>query len=83
MDASPAQRPIKKGFPPPMNCPHCGTPRFADSRIRLADIPRLFLLKVPVRCLVCRERFSIGMSVASRMRQNMNVAREKHLQNSR
>jgi hypothetical protein len=78
-----AHRLIKKGFTPPMNCPHCGTPRFADSRIRLRDIPRLFLLQVPVRCLLCRERFSISMSMASRMRQNMNVAGEKHLQNSR
>ena len=73
----------KERIPPPMNCPHCGTPRFADSRIRLGDIPRLFLLQVPVRCLLCRERFSIGMSLASRMRQNNNVAGEKHLQNSR
>jgi hypothetical protein len=66
-----------------MNCPHCGTPRFRDSRIRLTDIPRLFLLRVPVRCLLCRERFSISMSLASRMRQNMNVAGEERLQNSR
>jgi len=66
-----------------MNCPHCGTPQFRDSRVRLTDIPRLFLLQVPVRCLLCRERFSIGMSLASRMRRNANVGREERLQNSR
>lgn len=66
-----------------MNCPHCGTPRFRDSRVRLTDIPRLFLLQVPVRCLLCRERFAIRMSEASRMRRTLNVSGEERLQNSR
>ena len=66
-----------------MNCPHCGTPRFRDSILRLTDIPRLFLLQVPVRCLLCRERFAIGISLASRMRRSLSVAGEERLQNLR
>ena len=37
-------------------CDRCGSSRFRTSRLRLSDLPRLFLFRYPVRCLVCRRR---------------------------
>ena len=60
-----------------MNCPHCGTPKFRTSRIRMTDMPRLALLQFPVRCRVCRERFHVGISLALHMLQAQRVRDEE------
>jgi hypothetical protein len=60
-----------------MNCPYCGTPKFRTSRIRFADIPRLFLLQFPVRCRLCRERFHVGISLALHLLQSQRVREDE------
>jgi hypothetical protein len=39
-----------------MKCSSCFSSRVRRSRFRLADIPRLFLLELPIRCHSCYER---------------------------
>jgi hypothetical protein len=60
-----------------MNCPYCGTPKFRTSRVRFADIPRLFLLQFPVRCRLCRERFHVGISLALHLLQSQRVREDE------
>lgn len=60
-----------------MNCPYCGTPKFRTSRLRFADIPRLALLQFPVRCRLCRERFSVGISLALHLLQAQRVREDE------
>lgn len=38
------------------SCDACGASRFRISRFRLTDLPRLFVLQYPVRCVVCQQR---------------------------
>lgn len=63
-----------------MNCPHCGTPRFRSSRLSFTDLPRLAMLQVPVRCLLCRERFHIGIFLAFRLRGSEPLRSSDRLQ---
>jgi len=58
-----------------MNCPHCGNSGFRISRLRVADLPRFFLLQVPARCQLCRQRFYIGRSLARQVRRAKDRAR--------
>jgi len=46
--------------PRKFRCPYCGTAECRTSHIRFWDIPRLAVLKLPVRCAVCLERFYVG-----------------------
>jgi len=66
-----------------MNCPYCGHAGFRSSHLRLSDLPRLVLLRLPARCQLCRERFSVSLSLALRMRRAVHAARQNELQNSR
>jgi hypothetical protein len=45
-----------------MNCGACGSTRFRVSRFRVLDVPRLLILKYPVRCLSCQERTYASVS---------------------
>jgi len=47
-----------------MNCFHCRSNDLRLSRIHLHDIRALLLLKVPVRCRSCRERFYTALHSA-------------------
>jgi len=38
------------------NCATCGSTRFRVSRLRLSDVPGLFALRYPIRCMLCMER---------------------------
>jgi hypothetical protein len=38
------------------NCNACGSTRFRRSHFRIADVPMLLILCLPVRCLECHER---------------------------
>ena len=38
------------------SCEACGASRFRLSRFRFSDVPRLFSLQYPVRCVDCKER---------------------------
>jgi len=44
------------------HCDICGSTRFRISRFRISDVPRLFILHYPVRCLSCQERSYASMS---------------------
>ncbi len=52
-----------------MNCPYCGTSTFRLSHLRLTDFSRLILLRFPVRCRLCRERFYVFLSTAMSVRR--------------
>ncbi|MGB6826866.1 MAG: hypothetical protein WBE41_02400 [Terracidiphilus sp.] len=43
-----------------MKCTLCGSERLRLSRIRRADLPRLFLFSYPVRCAACFERMFVN-----------------------
>jgi hypothetical protein len=47
-----------------MLCPNCGIGFLRTSRIRLADLPRLLILRWPVRCSVCADRSYVGLGTA-------------------
>lgn len=44
------------------NCDACGSTRFRVSRFRVSDVPRLFILRYPIRCLICHRRTYASMS---------------------
>jgi hypothetical protein len=39
-----------------MNCLWCGSSNLETARLRVSDIPRLFLLQQPILCRFCHER---------------------------
>jgi hypothetical protein len=43
------------------NCDACGSTRFRMSRLRVSDVPRLFILRYPVRCRSCHKRTYASM----------------------
>jgi hypothetical protein len=51
-----------------MNCQWCGSPSIRNSRLRLADLPLLSLLRYPVRCRSCEERYFISVFAALKRR---------------
>jgi len=57
------------------------------SRIRLSDIPRLFVLQLPVRCTICLERFHVGYRTSLRMlsdqRSRSYLVMEAHILQSK
>jgi hypothetical protein len=68
-----------------MHCPHCFTPRFRTSRLRLRDLPHLAFLQFPVRCGVCRERFYVGIALALHLFQirKIHAAEKEELRRDR
>jgi len=52
-----------------MTCPWCKSPNIRTSRFRRRDLPLLFLLRYPIRCLNCNERDYMSFSVAWRLHQ--------------
>jgi hypothetical protein len=51
-----------------MNCQWCGSSEIRSSRLRLADLPRLSVLRYPVRCRSCEERYFISVFAALKLR---------------
>lgn len=47
-----------------MKCTLCGSERLRLSRLRRADLPRLFLFSYPVRCAACFERMYTSLFAA-------------------
>ena len=45
-------------------CPHCGTGHLRRSKVGVADLVRLLVLRFPVRCSVCAVRFHLGLGAA-------------------
>jgi hypothetical protein len=39
------------------SCDGCGSTRFNVSRFRLTDLPKLFAMQYPVRCVRCQQRW--------------------------
>jgi hypothetical protein len=50
-------------------CPSCASSDLRTSRFRRTDIRRLFLLKVPLRCRICRERYYAPLLETMAMRK--------------
>jgi hypothetical protein len=46
-----------------------------NSRLRLGDIPHLFLLQWPVRCRACEERYHVNFFSAWRLHQATKARR--------
>ena len=40
-----------------MRCPKCKSENIRHARLRLFDLPKLFVLNSPVRCRKCRKRW--------------------------
>jgi hypothetical protein len=58
----------------PIQCQFCPCQSFRRSRVRMADVKQIFLMRYPVRCLRCSQRqlvsFTIaGISVPSHVKQ--------------
>jgi hypothetical protein len=51
-----------------MNCRWCGSSSIRTSRLRLADLPRLFTLQLPMRCRSCEERYFANIFSALKFR---------------
>ncbi len=58
------------------NCYECGATRFRISRLRISDVPRLFILRYPVRCVSCHTR--TYASISGIMAYKRKRARQKH-----
>ena len=57
----------QREFTSESSCPHCGTTRIRSSRMRISDIANLALLRLPVRCCSCLERFHLSIGHARRL----------------
>ena len=69
----------------PIQCQFCLGQSFRRSRLRMADIKQLFLMRYPVRCLRCSQRQMVsftlaGISVPSHVKQRRarHASRLKH-----
>ncbi len=69
----------------PIQCQYCPCQSFRRSRIRMADIKQILLMRYPVRCLRCSQRqlvsFTVaGISVPSHVKQRRarRVSRLSH-----
>jgi len=58
-----------------MNCLWCESSSVRNSRLRLADIPRLLLLRWPVRCRACDERYYVTVFSAWSLHQATKARR--------
>jgi len=63
-----------------MNCIWCGSPNLRNSRLRASDLGHLPLLRFPVRCRSCEERFFIGPLKAWRLHV---AAKARHVERQR
>lgn len=62
------------------NCDACGSTRFRVSRFRVSDVPRLFILRYPVRCIACHKRTYAFLSWI--MEHKRNRAKQKQASNN-
>jgi hypothetical protein len=60
-----------------MKCLYCGSTMMRTSRLRLADIPRLFLFQYPVRCRFCHERYYVGFVTGLNLRQAEKIRHQE------
>lgn len=58
-----------------VRCPHCGLRTIRRSQIRVMDVPRLLLLRYPMRCRTCRARFYITIFALVRLRKEARARR--------
>lgn len=47
-----------------MRCILCGSTNFRLSRLRVSDLPRMVVLRYPVRCRDCHKRAFMGLPFA-------------------
>lgn len=60
-------------------CRVCGSPKFRTSRFRFrsSEIAQLLLMRLPVRCLSCRERAFTSVLQFLRLRRMQEVRRRE------
>ena len=58
-----------------VHCPRCGSGNLRPAHFRRSDLPYLLILRFPVRCRYCRDRFHVGIF---RIRKVRLVAEERH-----
>jgi len=59
------------------HCLWCESTNVRNSRLRLADGPRLMLLQWPVRCHTCEERYYASVVTAWKLRQATKARRSE------
>ncbi len=60
-----------------LRCSCCGSRKVRPSHIRLLyDVPQFLMLRWPVRCRYCRERFHVNIRAAMRLRADKNAWRK-------
>ncbi len=60
-----------------MICPHCGSAKFRASKLRVLDLPRLLILRYPVRCRICYKRKFVGILLAMKVRRADKIRHEE------
>jgi hypothetical protein len=58
-----------------MCCSLCHSQKLRISKIRIADLSRLLLLRFPVRCSVCEARENVGIFKAIKIYKAASVRR--------
>jgi hypothetical protein len=48
----------------PIQCQYCPCQSFRRSRIRMADVKQILLMRYPVRCLRCSQRQLVSFTIA-------------------
>jgi hypothetical protein len=44
-----------------MKCGSCGSRHMRPSNLRVSDVPKFLVLRLPVRCIICGERDHCGL----------------------
>jgi len=62
-------------------CHNCGSPQFRNSHFRFqaSDLCRLFLFRLPVRCLQCHERSFASFPQFFKLRRERRARRKESL----
>ncbi len=55
---------IRTSSRPKIQCPSCGGTEARTSRLRILDVIYLGILKMPVRCRICMERYHVDYRMA-------------------
>ncbi len=60
-----------------MKCSLCESNRMHTSRLRGADIPRIFILQYPVRCRSCMERRYVSLFDGLNLRKSEKLRQQE------
>jgi len=57
------------------HCRACGSKNLRPSRLQLKDLVYLIILRYPVRCRTCRERFSVSIFSVRKIQRDAQARR--------